>query len=154
LPPPANILWKIWKKYGKIWHRGNFSPKVVIYETGCGNFPWKNLVTLAPLHLHSKQSRKLARSCLLTIFCFPFNDLQIKSYSFKSRSWILCFGMIFFIIEWLEEVNMATWTWKQMPYTSICVLLKTVINEEQRDMRMKCKLKFILYASNFPSYVS
>jgi hypothetical protein len=33
---------KIWK----IWHRGNFSPNVVIYETGCGNFPWKNLVTL------------------------------------------------------------------------------------------------------------
>jgi hypothetical protein len=33
-------------------------------------------------------------------------------------------------------------------------LLKTVINEEKRDMRRKCKLIFILYASNFPSYVS
>ena len=33
-------------------------------------------------------------------------------------------------------------------------LAKSVINEEKRDMRMKCKLKFILYASNFPSYVS
>jgi hypothetical protein len=33
-------------------------------------------------------------------------------------------------------------------------LFKTVINEEKRDMRMKCKLKFILYASNIPSYIS
>jgi hypothetical protein len=31
-------IWKNWKKYGKIWHRGNFSPNV-ISETGCGNFP-------------------------------------------------------------------------------------------------------------------
>jgi hypothetical protein len=37
-----NKIWKNWKKYGKIgkkWHRGNFSSNVVIYETGCGNFP-------------------------------------------------------------------------------------------------------------------
>jgi hypothetical protein len=34
-------IWKNWKKYGKIakiWHRGNFRPKIVIFETGCGNF--------------------------------------------------------------------------------------------------------------------
>jgi hypothetical protein len=33
---------KNWKKYGKIakiWHRGNFRPKIVIFETGCGNLP-------------------------------------------------------------------------------------------------------------------
>ena len=36
--------------------------------------------------------------------------------------------------------------------TSSYGLFKTVINEEKRDMRMKCKLKFILYASNFSSY--
>jgi hypothetical protein len=32
-------IWKNYGKIGKIWHRGNFSPNVVIYETGCGNFP-------------------------------------------------------------------------------------------------------------------
>jgi hypothetical protein len=36
-PPPTP--WKKYEKIGKIWHRGNFSPNVVIYETGCGNFP-------------------------------------------------------------------------------------------------------------------
>ena len=56
LPPLANIFGenkkKNWEKYGKkygkigknmekvakIWHRGNFRPKIVIFETGCGNF--------------------------------------------------------------------------------------------------------------------
>ena len=41
-PPPGQHFWGNMEKYGKIgkiWHRGNFSPKVVIYETGCGNFP-------------------------------------------------------------------------------------------------------------------
>ena len=37
--------------------------------------------------------------------------------------------------------------------TSSYSLFKTVINEEKRDMRMKCKLKFVLYASNFLSYM-
>ena len=49
---------------------------------------------------------------------------------------------------------MATLTWEKIPNTSSYGLFKTVINEEKRDMRMKCKLKLILYASNFPSYVS
>jgi hypothetical protein len=26
------------EKVAKIWHRGNFRPKIVIFETGCGNF--------------------------------------------------------------------------------------------------------------------
>ena len=42
-------IWKNWKKYGKIakiWHRGNFRSKIVIFETGCGNLPRKNMVTL------------------------------------------------------------------------------------------------------------
>jgi hypothetical protein len=103
------------------------------------------------LHLHSKQNRKLARSCFSwPFFAFHSTIYKINGYSFKSRSWILCFGMICFVIEWLEEVNMATWTWVQIPYTSIYGLFKTVINEERRDMRMK----LTLYASNFPSYVS
>ena len=41
-PPPPPARQQFWGKYGKIgkiWHRGNFSPNVVIYETGCGNFP-------------------------------------------------------------------------------------------------------------------
>jgi hypothetical protein len=41
-PPPPPARQQFWEKYGKIgkiWHRGNFSPNVVIYETGCGNFP-------------------------------------------------------------------------------------------------------------------
>ena len=41
------------------------------------------------------------------------------------------------------DVNME----ENTVYTSNYGLLKTVINEEQRDMRMKCKLKFIFYAS-------
>jgi hypothetical protein len=92
----------------------------------------------APLHLHSKQSRKLARGCF-----------SWRIFAFHSTIYIMnaLFGVIFFVIVWLEEVNMATWTWKKIPYTSNYGLLKTVINEEQRDMRMKCKLKFILYAS-------
>jgi hypothetical protein len=47
----------------------------------------------------------------------------------------------FFVIEGLEEVNMATltWPWEQIQYTSSYGLFKTVINEEKRDMRMKCK---------------
>ena len=27
------------EKVAKIWHRGNFRPKIVIFETGCGNLP-------------------------------------------------------------------------------------------------------------------
>jgi hypothetical protein len=34
-----DIFGKKYGKMGKIWHRGNFRPNVVIYETGCGNFP-------------------------------------------------------------------------------------------------------------------
>jgi hypothetical protein len=26
-------------RIGKIWHRGNFRPKIVIFESGCGNLP-------------------------------------------------------------------------------------------------------------------
>jgi hypothetical protein len=41
-PPPLPKIWKNWKKYGKIgknmekiakiWHRGNFRPKIVILK--------------------------------------------------------------------------------------------------------------------------
>jgi hypothetical protein len=27
------------KNMEKIWYRGNFRPKIVIFETGCGNLP-------------------------------------------------------------------------------------------------------------------
>ena len=45
----------------------------------------------------------------------------------------------------MEEVNMATWTWEKIPHTSSYGLFKTVINEEKRDMRMKCKFNLNLY---------
>jgi hypothetical protein len=93
-PPPANILWKRWKKYGKIWHRGNFSLKVIIYETGCDNFPLKNLVTLAPLHLHSKQSRKLARSC------FSWRFFAFHSTIYKLKVILLKVDREFFVLGW------------------------------------------------------
>jgi hypothetical protein len=38
----GQIRKKIWKNYGKIaklWHRGNFRLKIVIFKTGCGNLP-------------------------------------------------------------------------------------------------------------------
>jgi hypothetical protein len=108
----------------------------------------------APLHLHSKQSRKLARSCFSwRFFAFHSTIYKLTVMLLKIDHEIFVLGW-FFLIEWLEEVNMATWTWEQIPYTSSYDLLKTVINEEKREMRTKCKLKFILYASNFPSYVS
>jgi hypothetical protein len=96
-----------------------------------------------------KQSIKLARSCFSWGFAFHSTIYELTVFLLKIDRGFFVLGWFFFVIEWLEEVNMATWTWEQMPYTFSYGLLKTVINEETRDMRMKCKLKFILYASNF-----
>jgi hypothetical protein len=86
--------------------------------------PWQHVGNLSSLTKTSRAETKLIaftfktkqkvskKLFLLTIFCFPFNALQINGYFFKNRSWIPCFRMIFFVIEWLEEVNMATWTWE------------------------------------------
>jgi hypothetical protein len=48
---PSAFLGKIRKKIAKnmekvakIWHRGNFRPKIVIFETGCGNFRPKRVI--------------------------------------------------------------------------------------------------------------
>jgi hypothetical protein len=68
LPPPTRQHF-----WGKIWHRGNFRPNVVIYETGCGNFPWKNLVTLFwPVNcifLHKKTRTRCTAFCYWSLFC-------------------------------------------------------------------------------------
>jgi hypothetical protein len=135
------VLWRsgltTTKREKHNWGRGGTGGKIVVADQkiACRN--------KAPLHSHSKQSGKLARSCFSwRFFASHSNNSQINGYSFKNRSWIPCFGMIFFVIEWLEEVNMATWTWpwEQIQYTSSYGLFKTVINEEKRDMRMKCRL--------------
>jgi hypothetical protein len=134
--------------------RSCLSLQILFVSTGgqilweiCRRWPKNRGQKQSSIHLHSKQSRKLARSCFSWIF-FAFHSTiyKLTVILLKIDHGFRCFGMIFFVIEWLEEVNMATWTWEQIPYTSSYAygLFKTVINEEKRDMRMKCKLKFIL----------